>query len=106
MSHVLSSRCARISLFKNLILSLSLAHDRSIEGYIAEKLEHFRCAMARAIIEDLLSNAFKVVEEAADAVSETHRSEVASTTTMEEEGKARLRASSAVPIAIKSFSFV
>jgi hypothetical protein len=78
-------------------------HDSSIEGYIAEKLQHFRRAMAQAMFEDLLANAFKVVE-TPDAVTDTHRSEAMSSSPSSR-GET-LRASSATPVPIKSFSFV
>lgn len=76
-------------------------HDRSIEGYIAGKLEHYRSEMARAIVEDLLVNAFNV-EEAAAAFGETKTSKL----DVDETQDKKILASDAVPVIVKSFSFV
>lgn len=92
-SSLLKNFCSRFIVF---------LYDRSIEGYIAEKLEHYRCRMARVIVEDLLANAFKIVEEAA-ALGETKK-----TSKLDVDGAQdkKILASDAVPVVVKSFSFV
>jgi hypothetical protein len=57
--------------------------------------------MARAIIEDLLANAFKALEREAAAETETKVSHV-----IENETRGETAVASAIPIPIKSFSFV
>lgn len=69
--------------------------------YLDEKLEQFRCAMARAIVEDLLANAFKALEREAAAETEMKVSHV-----IETRGDTAEETPAAIPIAIKSFSFV
>lgn len=58
--------------------------------------------MARVIVEDLLANAFKIVEEAA-ALGETKK-----TSKLDVDGAQDkiILASDAVPVVVKSFSFV
>lgn len=75
---------------------------RSIEEYVGEKLEQIRCSMAQAIVEDLLANAFKALESEAAAKTESTVSHVTENETRSE----TIVASAAIPIPIKSFSFV
>lgn len=82
-------------------ISCIFAH-RSIEEYLGRKLEQIRYAMARAIIEDLLANAFKTLEMETAAETETKVSHVIENETRGETAVA----SAAIPIPIKSFSFV